>query len=303
MSDDFEEMLQQILKKFITAEEKKIENTQKYKDWIKQIIAPEFHLVDSLMKCVLNEKIELKLKEGIFKIFRKLTMIPESKDKIRAELKKSKDFQKAIVEYITAKDKDELQEDPYVLLFENYNAEDFKEYFNDKFVSALFAGLVILKSEEELIFGLIMFLVDMAISKKKEDADLFLSCHKDADSKEFMFFNESLLALITKYSKEKNKIMFKKVIQCINFIMDNEDREILYKNDIETFFISIQEELQLFNDMEFKVGYMQFLLRIVKLETFKQMGLDTDSLKEFLEDDNMPGELKGVSQRILEVLK
>ncbi|MCQ2818741.1 MAG: hypothetical protein MJ252_15855 [archaeon] len=301
--DDLEQMLQGLLKKFMQAEEKKLENSKKYKEWIKQITADDFHLVDNLMKCVMNDKTEPKLKEGIFKIFRKLTMISECKDKIKAELKKSKDFQKAIVDYITSKERDDLQEDPFVLLFENYNASEFKEYFNEKFVGSLFAGLVILKSEEELIFGLIMFLVDMGTSSKKEEQELFLTCHKNADVKEFMFFNESLLSLITKYSKEKNKEMFKKVITCITYIMDNEDKEILYKNDIETFYLSIQEELQLFNDMAFKVGYMQFLLRIVRLSLFKEMKLDTSSLKDFLEDDNMPGELKGIAMRILDTIK
>ena len=51
---------------------------------------------------------------------------------------------------------------------------------------------------------LLIFLIDLASSDNKEEAQLFLTCHKNADVKEFMFFNESLLSLITKYSKEKN---------------------------------------------------------------------------------------------------
>lgn len=299
---DIEQTLQMLLKKFSTAEEKKLENTKKYKEWIKGIISDDFHLVETLMKCSMNEKIDEKSKEGIFKIFRKLTLIPESKDKIKTELSNNKDFQKTLVDYLINKNKDEVQEDPYALLFEVYKMSDFKEYFNEKFISAIFTGLVVLKSEEELIFGLILFLIDLAISPKEEEAMLFLNCHKNADVKEFMFFNESILSLITKTSKEGNIEMFKKVIKCITFIMDNEDKEILYRNDIETLYLSIQEELQLYNDIQFKIGYMQFLYRIVKLDLFKRMDLDTDNLKEFLEDENMPGELKGHAIKVLEVL-
>lgn len=304
-------MIEQLLKKFKTAEEKKVEQTDKYKSWIKQIISDDFHLMEMLIKCAQNEKIDPKLKVGIYKIVRKLTVIEESRDKVINDLKGKKDFQKTLIDFVNsqiATGEEEIPEEPIALLFVIYSIEDFGSNLNENLVSTLLKCLSYLKDDDDLN-GLFQFLIDLCIHPNEQINNLFIKCHSEADSNTFMVFNESILSMITNYSKEKNIDMFKKVIKCICNIMDKEETEILYRNDIETLFLSIQNELQLLNDIQIKVGYMEFLLRICRLDLFKQMFLrESDyevyisDLQAFLQSEDLPGELKGLSIKVLDEL-
>ena len=199
--EDFETKIKKIIDTFTKAEKLGKENSKKYKDWIKEISNPNFHLISNLLNYFLDDLTSTNMRENIFKIMRKLYHL--NKDVVGPQINSNKDFLKSIVVHINSGDKSKISDNCFFLLTKLFNHKAFKSQIDEAFILALFEGLSIVR-EEDILNEIVVILIEINYEYKNSEENLFLKVHKENENSRVL--NEILLRVLNNETGDERKI-------------------------------------------------------------------------------------------------
>ena len=293
--EDFEIKIKKIIDTFTKAEKLGKENSKKYKDWIKDITNPDFHLISDLLNYFLDELTATNMRENIFKIMRKLYHL--NKNVVAPQINSNKDFAKAIVVHINQGDKSKISDNCFYLLTKLFNPKSFKSEIDENFIKALFEGLSIVR-EEDILNDIVRILIEINYEYKDPNENLFLKVHKENENARVL--NEILLRVLNNEKEDSKKIM---ILKCLDDLMSNQKKSIFYESDLESFIDILLPKLQMTDNNELKVKLLQCLDKVTKYDEYYGEMYKVDEITELMEDfeaaDDQPEEIRSVSRQIV----
>jgi len=293
--EDFEIKIKKIIDTFTKAEKLGKENSKKYKDWIKDITNPDFHLISDLLNYFLDELTSTNMRENIFKIMRKLYHL--NKNVVAPQINSNKDFAKAIVVHINQGDKSKISDNCFYLLTKLFNPKSFKSEIDENFIKALFEGLSIVR-EEDILNDIVRILIEINYEYKDPNENLFLKVHKENENARVL--NEILLRVLNNEKEDSKKI---RILKCLDDLMSNQKKSIFYESDLESFIDILLPKLQMTDNNELKVKLLQCLDKVTKYDEYYGEMYKVDEITELMEDfeaaDDQPEEIRSVSRQIV----
>ena len=293
--EDFETKIQKIIDTFAKAEKLGKENSKKYKDWIKEISNPNFHLISNLLNYFLDDLTSTNMRENIFKIMRKLYHL--NKDVVGPQINSNKDFAKSIVVHINSGDKSKISDNCFYLLTKLFNHKAFKSQIDEAFIVALFEGLSIVR-EEDILNEIVVLLIEINFEYKKPEENLFIKVHKENENSRVL--NEILLRVLNNEEVDERKI---KILKCLDDLMSNYDKSIFYESDLESFIDILLPKLQMTDNNQLKQKLLECLDKVTKYDEYYGQMYKVDEITELMEDfesaEEQPEEVRNISRQIV----
>ena len=293
--EDFETKIQKIIDTFTKAEKLGKENSKKYKDWIKEISNPNFHLISNLLNYFLDELTSTNMRENIFKIMRKLYHL--NKDVVGPQINSNKDFAKAIIVHINSGDKSKISDNCFYLLTKLFNHKAFKSQIDESFILALFEGLSIVR-EEDILNEIVVLLIEINYDYKTPEENIFIKVHKENENSRVL--NEILLRVLNNEHEDAKKI---KILKCLDDLMSSYEKSIFYESDLESFIDILLPKLQMTDNNELKKKLLECLDRVTKYDEYYGQMYKVDEITELMEDfesaEEQPEEIRNISRQIV----
>jgi hypothetical protein len=293
--EDFETKIQKIIDTFTKAEKLGKENSKKYKDWIKEISNPNFHLISNLLNYFLDELTSTNMRENIFKIMRKLYHL--NKDVVGPQINSNKDFAKAIIVHINSGDKSKISDNCFYLLTKLFNHKAFKSQIDESFILALFEGLSIVR-EEDILNEIVVLLIEINYDYKTPEENIFIKVHKENENSRVL--NEILLRVLNNEHEDAIKI---KILKCLDDLMSSYEKSIFYESDLESFIDILLPKLQMTDNNELKKKLLECLDRVTKYDEYYGQMYKVDEITELMEDfesaEEQPEEIRNISKQIV----
>ena len=293
--EDFEVKINKIIDTFTKAEKLGKENSKKYKDWIKEISNPNFHLISNLLNYFLDELTSTNMRENIFKIIRKLYHL--NKNVVEPQINSNKDFGKAIVVHINTGDKSKISDNCFYLLTKLFNKKSFESVIDESFIVALFEGLSIV-GEEDILNDIVLILIEINSTYNNSEENLFLKVHKENDNARVL--NEILLRVLNNEHDDNQKI---KILKCLDDLMGNQEKSIFYESDLESFIDILLPKLQMTDNNDLKKKLLKCLDRVTKYNEYYGEMYKVDEITELMEDfetsENQPEEIRSICKQIV----
>ena len=293
--EDFETKIQKIIDTFTKAEKLGKENSKKYKDWIKEISNPNFHLISNLLNYFLDELTSTNMRENIFKIMRKLYHL--NKDVVGPQINSNKDFAKAIIVHINSGDKSKISDNCFYLLTKLFNHKAFKSQIDESFILALFEGLSIVR-EEDILNEIVVLLIEINYEYKTPEENIFIKVHKENENSRVL--NEILLRVLNNEHEDAKKI---KILKCLDDLMSSYEKSIFYESDLESFIDILLPKLQMTDNNELKKKLLECLDRVTKYDEYYGQMYKVDEITELMEDfesaEEQPEEVRNISKQIV----
>ena len=293
--EDFETKIQKIIDTFTKAEKLGKENSKKYKDWIKEISNPNFHLISNLLNYFLDELTSTNMRENIFKIMRKLYHL--NKDVVGPQINSNKDFAKAIIVHINSGDKSKISDNCFYLLTKLFNHKAFKSQIDESFILALFEGLSIVR-EEDILNEIVVLLIEINYDYKTPEENIFIKVHKENENSRVL--NEILLRVLNNEHEDARKI---KILKCLDDLMSSYEKSIFYESDLESFIDILLPKLQMTDNNELKKKLLECLDRVTKYDEYYGQMYKVDEITELMEDfesaEEQPEEIRNISKQIV----
>jgi len=293
--EDFEVKINKIIDTFTKAEKLGKENSKKYKDWIKEISNPDFHLISNLLNYFLDELTSTNMRENIFKIIRKLYHL--NKNVVEPQINSNKDFGKAIVVHINTGDKSKISDNCFYLLTKLFNKKSFESVIDESFILALFEGLSIV-GEEDILNDIVVILIEINYSYTNPEENLFLKVHKENENARVL--NEILLRVLNNEHDDNKKI---KILKCLDDLMGNQEKSIFYESDLESFIDILLPKLQMTDNNDLKKKLLKCLDRVTKYNEYYGEMYKVDEITELMEDfetsEDQPEEIRTICKQIV----
>jgi hypothetical protein len=293
--EDFEVKINKIIDTFTKAEKLGKENSKKYKDWIKEISNPNFHLISNLLNYFLDELTSTNMRENIFKIIRKLYHL--NKSVVEPQINSNKDFGKAIVVHINTGDKSKISDNCFYLLTKLFNKKSFESVIDESFIVALFEGLSIV-GEEDILNDIVVILIEINSTYNNPEENLFLKVHKENENARVL--NEILLRVLNNEHDDNQKI---KILKCLDDLMGNQEKSIFYESDLESFIDILLPKLQMTDNNDLKKKLLKCLDRVTKYNEYYGEMYKVDEITELMEDfetsENQPEEIRSICKQIV----
>jgi hypothetical protein len=293
--EDFEVKINKIIDTFTKAEKLGKENSKKYKDWIKEISNPNFHLISNLLNYFLDELTSTNMRENIFKIIRKLYHL--NKNVVEPQINSNKDFGKAIVVHINTGDKSKISDNCFYLLTKLFNKKSFESVIDESFIVALFEGLSIV-GEEDILNDIVVILIEINYTYNNPEENLFLKVHKENENARVL--NEILLRVLNNEHDDNKKI---KILKCLDDLMGNQEKSIFYESDLESFIDILLPKLQMTDNNDLKKKLLKCLDRVTKYNEYYGEMYKVDEITELMEDfetsENQPEEIRSICKQIV----
>jgi hypothetical protein len=293
--EDFEVKINKIIDTFTKAEKLGKENSKKYKDWIKEISNPNFHLISNLLNYFLDELTSTNMRENIFKIIRKLYHL--NKNVVEPQINSNKDFGKAIVVHINTGDKSKISDNCFYLLTKLFNKKSFESVIDESFIVALFEGLSIV-GEEDILNDIVLILIEINCTYNNPEENLFLKVHKENDNARVL--NEILLRVLNNEHDDNQKI---KILKCLDDLMGNQEKSIFYESDLESFIDILLPKLQMTDNNDLKKKLLKCLDRVTKYNEYYGEMYKVDEITELMEDfetsEEQPEEIRSICKQIV----
>lgn len=293
--EDFEVKINKIIDTFTKAEKLGKENSKKYKDWIKEISNPNFHLISNLLNYFLDELTSTNMRENIFKIIRKLYHL--NKNVVEPQINSNKDFGKAIVVHINTGDKSKISDNCFYLLTKLFNKKSFESVIDESFIVALFEGLSIV-GEEDILNDIVVILIEINYSYNNPEENLFLKVHKENENARVL--NEILLRVLNNEHDDNKKI---KILKCLDDLMGNQEKSIFYESDLESFIDILLPKLQMTDNNDLKKKLLKCLDRVTKYNEYYGEMYKVDEITELMEDfetsEDQPEEIRTICKQIV----
>jgi hypothetical protein len=293
--EDFEVKINKIIDTFTKAEKLGKENSKKYKDWIKEISNPNFHLISNLLNYFLDELTSTNMRENIFKIIRKLYHL--NKSVVEPQINSNKDFGKAIVVHINTGDKSKISDNCFYLLTKLFNKKSFESVIDESFIVALFEGLSIV-GEEDILNDIVVILIEINYTYNNPEENLFLKVHKENENARVL--NEILLRVLNNEHDDSKKI---KILKCLDDLMGNQEKSIFYESDLESFIDILLPKLQMTDNNDLKKKLLKCLDRVTKYNEYYGEMYKVDEITELMEDfetsENQPEEIRSICKQIV----
>ena len=293
--EDLETKIQKLIDTFAKAEKLRKENSKKYKDWIKEISNPNFHLIDKLLNYFLDDLTSTNMRENIFKIMRKLYHL--NKDVVAPQINSNKDFVKSIVVHINSGDKSKISDNCFYLLTKLFNHKTFKSQIDEPFILALFEGLSIV-GEQDILNEIVVLLIEINSDYKNPEENLFLKVHKENDNSRIL--NEILLRMLNNEKDDERKI---KILKCLDDLMSSYNKSIFYENDLEILIDILLSTLQMTDNNQLKKKLLECLERVTKYDGYYREMYKVDEITELMEDfesaEDQPDEIRNISKQIV----
>ena len=293
--EDFETKIQKIIDTFTKAEKLGKENSKKYKDWIKEISNPNFHLISNLLNYFLDELTSTNMRENIFKIMRKLYHL--NKDVVGPQINSNKDFAKAIIVHINSGDKSKISDNCFYLLTKLFNHKAFKSQIDESFILALFEGLSIVR-EEDILNEIVVLLIEINYEYKTPEENIFIKVHKENENSRAL--NEILLRVLYNEHEDAKKI---KILKCFDDLMSSYEKSIFYESDLESFIDILLPQLEITDNNELKKKLLECLDRITKYDEYYDQLYKVEEITELMEnfesDEEQPEEIRNISKQIV----
>ena len=293
--EDFEVKINKIIDTFTKAEKLGKENSKKYKDWIKEISNPNFHLISNLLNYFLDELTSTNMRENIFKIIRKLYHL--NKNVVEPQINSNKDFGKAIVVHINTGDKSKISDNCFYLLTKLFNKKSFESVIDESFITALFEGLSIV-GEEDILNDIVVILIEINSTYNNPEENLFLKVHKENENARVL--NEILLRVLNNEHDDNQKI---KILKCLDDLMGNQEKSIFYESDLESFIDILLPKLQMTDNNDLKKKLLKCLDRVTKYNEYYGEMYKVDEITELMEDfetsEEQPEEIRSICKQIV----
>jgi hypothetical protein len=293
--EDFEVKINKIIDTFTKAEKLGKENSKKYKDWIKEISNPNFHLISNLLNYFLDELTSTNMRENIFKIIRKLYHL--NKNVVEPQINSNKDFGKAIVVHINTGDKSKISDNCFYLLTKLFNKKSFESVIDESFIVALFEGLSIV-GEEDILNDIVVILIEINYTYNNPEENLFLKVHKENENARVL--NEILLRVLNNEHDDNKKI---KILKCLDDLMGNQEKSIFYESDLESFIDILLPKLQMTDNNDLKKKLLKCLDRVTKYNEYYGEMYKVDEITELMEDfetsEDQPEEIRTICKQIV----
>ena len=293
--EDFETKIQKIIDTFTKAEKLGKENSKKYKDWIKEISNPNFHLISNLLNYFLDELTSTNMRENIFKIMRKLYHL--NKDVVGPQINSNKDFAKAFIVHINSGDTSKISDNCFYLLTKLFNHKAFKSQIDESFILALFEGLSIVR-EEDILNEIVVLLIEINYEYKTPEENIFIKVHKENENSRGL--NEILLRILYNEHEDAKKI---KILKCLDDLMSSYEKSIFYGSDFESFIDILLPQLEMTDNNELKKKLLECLDRVIKYDEYYGQMYKVDEITELMEDfesaEEQPEEVRNISKQIV----
>ena len=294
MDSNFDQVVKKMIETFTKAEQKNKEKDEKYLKWIDKITNKESNLIPNLLTYFLDELTNQETRENIFKIFRKLHFL--KRNIVEPQLLENKDFPKAIVSYITKEDKKKMSDNPFYLLTQLYNEENFKDMIDEKFIVSLFDGLSVVH-DEELLNSIVSILIQINFNFKNNDDNLFFKIHSNNDNSRVL--NEILLRLLNQENENLKKIQ---ILTCLNNLMSINEKPLFYESDLESFIDILITKLNSEFDEQVKILLLSSLDKVTKYKEYGNNSYKSEDLLELIEgfQNSENNEIQNLSKQIIE---
>ena len=293
--ENFEIKIQKMIDTFTKAEKLGKENSDKFKNWIKDISNPNFHLITNLINFFLHDLTSTNMRENIFKIMRKLYYL--NREVISPQIKANKDFAKSIVVHINNGDKSKISDNCFYLLTQLFNYKTMKSEIDEAFILALFEGLSIVR-EEDILNDIVSILTEINYECSPEEENIFLKIHKDNENSRVL--NEILLRVLNNEHEAKKTI---KILKCLYDLMNNYTNSIFYESDLESLIDILLSKLQMTDNNDLKKKLLECLDRVTQYKEYYGQMYKVDEITELMEDfestDDQPEEIRNVSKQIV----
>ena len=297
MDSNFDQVVKKMIETFTKAEQKNKEKDEKYLKWIDKITNKESNLIPNLLTYFLDELTNQETRENIFKIFRKLHFL--KRNIVEPQLLENKDFPKAIVSYITKEDKKKMSDNPFYLLTQLYNEENFKDMIDEKFIVSLFDGLSVVH-DEELLNSIVSILIQINFNFKNNDDNLFFKIHSNNDNSRVL--NEILLRLLNQENENLKKIQ---ILTYLNNLMSINEKPLFYESDLESFIDILITKLNSEFDEQVKILLLSSLDKVTKYKEYGNNSYKSEDLLELIEgfQNSENNEIQNLSKQIIENIK
>ena len=293
-SGDISKTLDMMVSRFTKMEQKKKENDPKYIEWIEKISEKEYGLIPNLLVYFLDELTTQEDKEKIFKVFQKLMQL--NSDTITEQLLNNTDFPKAVVQYIIKENKEKMSDSAFFLITKLFRESNFKSFINQDFMEAMFNGLNIVH-EEEVLLGIVGILVDINSNYINTDDNLFIDEYKKNPNSRVL--NELLLRLL---NNENDREKTKKILLCLNKLMEVTDNKVFYESDLQSFIDILLNIIQSTSDPNLKMFLIDGLEKATRAEAYFSEKYKDEEIVELMADieqsDEESKEIKEFAQKI-----
>jgi len=253
------------------------EKTPEIIEWMKEISAKEYGLVDSLILTFMDSLAEIQFANSVLRCLKILN--DYGKDLVLPQMRENTNFPKAIAQYISKTQLKDLEGDGFILLVEIFQTSAFKDVTSDPFVEALFESLEYIK-DEKVFLCIVHILISISYDETALDTSLVLkyaAIHKSA-----RYFAEALLLLL---NKGKMTILVKtlKLIHNV-FEFEKTKETFFYTNDLKALLDILIREITNTSSDEIRVMYLNILPALLKTKEYQTIKHRPSDIKQLCDD-------------------
>jgi len=270
------------------------EKTEELVEWMKEISAKEYGLIDSLILTFMENLSNITFANSVLRVLKILNdSIPEL---VLSQMRENTNFPKAITKYLSTAGVKELEGDGFILLVEIFQASSFKDVASEAFINTIFEVFPIL-NDEAIWLALISILV--SISNESESFEKNLVLKACAEHPNRRFFAEGFLLLLNK----AQSVILAKSLKFTQDILQNSKTkdEFFYTNDCTALMTILIREIGNVSEDDIRYMYLNVLAALIATEFYKKEKHRSSDIKELLSncqfiDDISPNTQKKVQE-------
>lgn len=253
------------------------EKTPEIIEWMKEICAKEYGLIDSLILTFMDSLTEIEFANSVLRCLKILNEY--CKDLVLPQMRENTNFPKAIANYLSKTKLKDLEGDGFILLVEIFQTSAFKDVTSDAFVEALFESLEYIK-DEKVFLCIVHILISISYDEPSLDKNLVLKYA--AEHKSARYFAEALLLLL---NKGKMTILVK-TLKLIDNIFENEKTKesFFYTNDLKALVDILVREISNTSSDEIRMMYLNILPGLLNTKEYQTSKHRAEDIKQMCDD-------------------
>lgn len=267
-----------IILKLYWIEKEQKESDPLIQNWVEEILLNDhLKLVKKLSEGIFDISLPSKKIVSYFHSLKLLLIIAE--EQTLEQLSQNDDLELRLITYIRDSEKEEICQDALFILSSIFvNADKLKDFYTQSFLIGIFDLLNMIEDDSNFKAA-VKILIEINSIYNSGTVNMFLKVyhiHPNA-----RVFNEVLLRLI---NTEENKTKLMKMFLCLSNIFAQEQNNVLYSTDIETFIDIVLCKLETTYTDELKAFIIDAVEKVVYYPEYYKSMYKIDDIIELFED-------------------
>jgi len=273
------------------------EKTPELVNWMGEISAKEYGLVDSLITTFMESLSDIKFANSVLRVLKILNQyIP---DLVMPQMRENTSFPKAIVQYISSNPIKELEGDGFLLLVEIFQASSFKDVATDAFINALFESFEHLRVQE-IYLAIISIIISISYEQKDLSKNPVLKCSTEHANRRL--FAEGFILLLNQGHPSLIVKLLKFTCDILTYPKTKDD--FFYTNDANEVMNILLREIANTSSDELRRMYLNVLEAMLDTEFYKKERPRSKDIKPVLDDCDYIDDISPETQnKIKEILQ